>query len=65
MKKLNTKFLILLLTFTATITAQDVSFLNHSGYNSIGTQENRTASITLFDIDMDGDLDVLIANGRH
>ncbi|RNL87879.1 VCBS repeat-containing protein [Sinomicrobium pectinilyticum] len=30
----------------------------------MGTRSNRTASITLSDIDRDGDLDALVANGR-
>ena len=54
-----------ILVFTTQIYAQDVRFLNNGGANSIGTQENRTASITLYDIDKDGDLDALVANGRH
>ena len=45
--------------------AQEVSFFNADGFFSIGTQSNRTASINLFDIDQDGDLDALVANGRH
>lgn len=44
---------------------QDVTFFNPNGFFSIGTQTNRTASITLCDIDKDGDLDALVANGRH
>ncbi|MEZ5427350.1 MAG: VCBS repeat-containing protein, partial [Pyrinomonadaceae bacterium] len=47
------------------IYGQDVEFLNLGGFLSLGTEENRTASITLFDIDKDGDLDALVANGRH
>lgn len=45
--------------------SQEVSFFNGDGFFSVGTQSNRTASITLFDIDKDGDLDALVANGRH
>ena len=45
--------------------AQEVEFFNADGFFSIGTFSNRTASITLFDIDQDGDLDALVANGRH
>lgn len=44
---------------------QEVSFLNADGFFSIGTSSNKTASITLFAIDYDGDLDALVANGRH
>lgn len=45
--------------------SQDITFFNADGFFSIGTQSNRTASITLVDIDKDGDLDALVANGRH
>lgn len=45
--------------------SQNISFANRDGFFSIGTQSNRTASITLVDIDKDGDLDALVANGRH
>ena len=45
--------------------SQNIRFQNHDGFLSIGTQSNRTASISLVDIDKDGDLDALIANGRH
>lgn len=45
--------------------AQETSFFNADGFFSIGTQSNRTASITLVDMDGDGDLDALVANGRH
>jgi len=31
----------------------------------LGTESNRSASVRLADIDKDGDLDVIIANGRH
>ncbi len=55
----------MLFVFTAQFHAQDVSFLNRDGFNSIGTQSNRTASIKLYEIDKYGDLDALPANGRH
>ena len=45
--------------------SQELNFQNRDGFFSIGTQPNRTASITLIDIDKDGDLDALVANGRH
>ena len=51
--------------FSTGLYAQEVSFFNADGFFSIGTQSNRTASISLFDIDQDGDLDALVANGRH
>ena len=54
-----------ILIFTSQLYAQDVRFINNSGFNSIGTMENRTASMMLYDIDKDGDLDALVANGRH
>ncbi|WP_318309953.1 FG-GAP repeat domain-containing protein [Flagellimonas crocea] len=53
------------LIFSSSIFCQEVSFFNADGFFSIGTKSNRTASITLFDIDQDGDLDALVANGRH
>ena len=57
--------LLAFLTISFNGFAQDISFFNADGVFSIGTQSNRTASITLFDIDNDGDLDALVANGRH
>lgn len=45
--------------------AAETSFHNYDGFLSIGTQSNRSASIALHDIDKDGDLDALVANGRH
>ena len=66
MKKIRTQIILLtLLTITFNGFAQEVTFLNADGFFSIGTQSNRTASITLIDIDKDGDLDALVANGRH
>ncbi len=56
---------IVFLTIPLTGFAQEVTFFNADGFFSIGTQSNRTASITLFDVDQDGDLDALVANGRH
>ena len=57
--------LLIFLTIVIKGFSQEVTFFNADGFFSIGTQSNRTASITLFDIDKDGDLDALIANGRH
>ena len=44
--------------------AQAPAFQASSRY-LFGNQKNLTASISLGDIDQDGDLDALIANGRH
>lgn len=61
--------IILSLTIIASLItasyAQQLEFVNHDGFYSIGTQSNRTASITMSDIDKDGDIDALVANGRH
>ena len=57
--------LLFILLLSLNSHAQEVSFLNADGFFSIGTQSNRTASITLFDINKDGNLDALVANGRH
>ena len=66
MKKMRTQIILLaFLTISFNGFAQDISFFNADGIFSIGTQSNRTASITLFDVDNDGDLDALVANGRH
>lgn len=57
--------LLAFLTISLNGSSQEITFFNADGFFSIGTQSNRTASITLIDIDKDGDLDALIANGRH
>ncbi|WP_099369398.1 VCBS repeat-containing protein [Sphingobacterium sp. 1.A.5] len=55
---------ILILTYYCGF-CQKIDFVNRDGALSIGTQSNRTAWVTLADIDNDGDLDALVANGRH
>ena len=66
MKKIRKQIILLtLLTISFNGFAQEVTFFNADGFFSIGTQSNRTASITLSDVDQDGDLDALVANGRH
>lgn len=45
--------------------SQETSCMNADGFFSIGTQSNRTASICLVDMNQDGNLDALVANGRH
>tara|TARA_R110002051_G_scaffold235662_1_gene297111 strand:+ start:2605 stop:2817 length:213 start_codon:yes stop_codon:yes gene_type:complete len=45
--------------------SQESTFFNADGFFSIGKQSNRTTSITLVDIENDGDLDALVANGLH
>ena len=57
--------LLFLFGFSLNGYSQDITFFNADGIFSIGTQSNRTASITLTDVDQDGDLDALVANGRH
>lgn len=58
-------FILLFIGLTYNGYTQDIRFFNADGFFSIGTQSNRTAAITLVDIDKDGDLDALVANGRH
>lgn len=63
MRKIISVLLLSIISLNAL--TQEVSFSNADGFFSIGTQSNHTASITLSDIDKDGDLDALVANGRH
>lgn len=44
--------------------ANERTFVTHSRL-SIGTEINRSASVRIGDLDGDGDLDVVAANGRH
>src|SRR5690606_37573512 len=64
MKKV--KFILVLLTYFVwtEISAQDFYFRT-SERLILGTSKERTASIGIGDIDKDGDLDVVVANGRH
>lgn len=55
----------LLFAVNVPVHARDVSFQNFDGFLSVGTEARRTASVSLADVDGDGDLDVLVANGRY
>ena len=46
--------------------SQSHQFFNPRGtFFSVGTAQHRTASVSMADVDGDGDLDAVIANGRH
>ena len=52
------------LLVTTALVAQDRAFIT-SDRLTLGTDVYRSASVRLGDIDSDGDLDVVVANGRH
>ena len=57
--------IILFLTFVSQLlVAQDRIFEVHP-YGRLGTDKNLTASTSLGDLDGDGDMDIVVANGRH
>lgn len=55
---------ILFLSFGTILTAQDRTFVT-SDRLSLGGDTHRSASVRMGDVDGDGDLDVIVANGRH
>jgi len=55
---------IFLLT-TYTVFGQNNLTFRTSERQTLGEPEDRSASMGIGDIDQDGDLDVVIANGRH
>jgi len=62
MKKLS---LLLLVCLTTQAMAQKVTFFNANGRYMLNTDKARTASVAAGDIDGDGDIDIVAANGRH
>ena len=66
MKQGNVLYVWLCILCFTTVNAQNNFFVTAPNNRfSIGTEKNKTASISLGDIDQDGDLDVVVANGRH
>ena len=58
-------YLLIIFNFLAlSIEAQTLTFFN-SERLILGIEKERTASMSLGDIDNDGDIDALVANGRH
>ena len=57
-------FVGLVPSFVTPIVAQDRTFLTTDRL-TIGTESNRSASVRMGDVDADGDLDLVVANGRH
>lgn len=56
---------ILLFLFCTNLFSQSIEFKNLRGRLILGTQKERTASISFGDMDGDEDLDAVVANGRH
>ena len=52
-------------SWPATLHGFQAEVLTGNPRQVLGTQENLSASIRLGDLDADGDLDVVVANGRH
>ncbi len=59
------KLLSLVLWIPLFCSGQEHPFINPGQLLSFGTASNRTASIASGDVDGDGDLDVITAEGRH
>ena len=55
---------IYLIAFSLGFTTAQDQFKTHP-YGQLGTKKNLTSSISIGDIDKDGDLDLIVANGRH
>ena len=63
MAKICTYMLLLITTFLE-VASQSIPFSSNNRF-VFGTHQERTASIGSGDLDNDGDIDVVIANGRH
>jgi len=57
-------YTLLFLVLPDFLSSQGRVFISHS-YGTLGNKKNLTASISVSDLDRDGDLDVLVGNGRH
>ena len=60
------KLILLNIFLVASVSSQGSIFFNPNGYRfSLGTDDKRTASVSYGDLDNDGDIDLIFANGRH